>query len=102
MTEERSSDSNKLIKNSSNDKFKDQTGDKNQVEMSILKVSKRFRGNFDNILYFKYLYYVSKPPTRVDFADKHANLYLFLRFFYEQHFNFLCIAIKVFIGLNSF
>ena len=40
MTEERSSDSNKLIKNSSNDKFKDQTGDKNQVEISILKVSK--------------------------------------------------------------
>ena len=43
MTEERSSDSNKLIKNSSNDKFKDQTGDKNQVEMSILKVSKNSR-----------------------------------------------------------
>ena len=42
MTEERSSDSNKLIKNSSNDKFKDQTGDKNQVEMSTLKVSKNF------------------------------------------------------------
>lgn len=43
MTEERSSDSNKLIKNSSNDKFKDQTGDKNQVEMSILKMSKDSR-----------------------------------------------------------